>query len=243
MKSKKTITDFEAHINDKIKPALKEVQGDIEVKRHEINALLSQATASTLAQAYAESKHEYSVPPLGRYEDGKWLRNLSVFFFNIFGRYLGFLFNYVLFVLPLVSVSLIFINESVASIVIESLSRGGVVPSAAELIYVKTIISVPLIWIAWYGHRNLSQRNGLTEEYNHKLRVVQMYLMFITNDSSYRLKDKVGLENALLEVIKRNPSEVYGHDETMLDKIIEIFRAKQENIEDAAKKVGNVSSI
>jgi len=224
LKSKKEITDFETHISGEIKPLLVEVQDDIMVKRKEINALLSNATGSTLAEAYAGSKHEYSIPVSRGYEEKKWFKNTDTWLFNNIVKYLGTIFNYTLFILPLVSVSLIFTNEKIAQIIMASLVKAGRVPNVMELIYVKSIISIPLIWIAWYGQRNISQRKRLSEEYNHKLRVVQMYLMFITNESSYQLKDKKKLENTLLDAIARNPSEIYGRDETMLDKIAEIFR-------------------
>jgi len=234
LKSKQEISDFEAHLNEKIKPALEEMQGDITLKRKEINALLSNATATTLANAYAESKFEYSIPAIKDYKSGKIILNIGTWVFNIIGRYIGYLFNHALFIVPIIFVSLIFTNEHVAQIILNSINKEGGMPSIGNLIYIKTAISIPLIWIAWYGQRNLSQRKRLSEEYNHKLRVVQMYLMFITNEQSYKLDNKRKLERILLDAIKRNPSKVFGKDETMLDKIAEIVRISKGGAEDLA---------
>jgi hypothetical protein len=143
----------------------------------------------------------------------------------------------VLFILPLVAVSLIFMNEDAARIVLNSLAQENVAPSPLELIYVKTVISVPLIWVAWYGQRNISQRKRLYEEYNHKLRVVQMYLMFSTKEESYPLTNMAKLEETLIEVIGRNPSEVFGRDETILDKLADIVKASKGIVDDTARVV------
>jgi len=237
LKSKEEITNFETQLNEKTKPLLEEIKSDISLKQGEINALLSSATGSSLAEAYAESKHSYSIPARKPYTDKGW-RNIFLFLFNLC-RFSGFLLNHALFILPLASVALIFVNEHVANLILTSLTQKGVAPSATDLIYVKTVISAPLVWIAWYGQRNLSQRKRLAEEYNHKLRVVQMYLMFITNENSYKLNDKVELEKTLLSVIARNPSEVYGRDETILDKIADIFHAKKQEVDNVIKNVTN----
>ena len=235
----KFITDFEATLNNKTKPFLEEIERDIQTKRHELNSLLSHATANTLAQSYAESKYEYSIPAPRKGENKGIFKNLGNFIFNNFWRYIGFIFDHVIFILPLVFISLIFINEHVAEIVLKSLSKENEVPGARELIYVKTIISLPLLWIAWYGQRNISQRKRLAEEYNHKLRVTQMYLMFITNESAYTLKDKEALEKTLLEVIGRNPSKVYRSDETMLDKILDLFLRGRKEVDKIIESSGN----
>jgi len=243
LQSKKDILDFEEHLKDKVKPALKNVQRDIDTKRKEVNALLSNATVRTLAQGYSESKHEYSRPAEKEFRfDKKWwlpFHFVYIFLFNVVWRHLSFILGYALFILPLVAVSFIFLTEQTAQIILRSLVSTSLNPTALELIYVKTIISLPLIWISWYGQRNISQRKRLFEEYNHKLRVVQLYLMFTSKEesSSYQLDDRTQLEKILLDVIARNPSEVFGSDETILDKVADIVYAKQKGVDSALEKV------
>src|SRR5690606_24381137 len=103
-------------------------------------------------------------------------------------------------------------------------NRNGTTFTGLEFTIYKTAISVPLLWVAWFGQKNISQRRRLFEEYNHKLRVVQMYIMFTASSGSYPLKKVADLEDALLEVIKTNPAEHLGKGETMLDNMLEKFR-------------------
>jgi len=81
----------------------------------------------------------------------------------------------------------------------------------------------------------------LFEEYNHKLRVVQMYLMFATKKESYPLDARDELETTLIEVIKRNPSEVFGRDETILDKFAGIFGIGKSMVQEAVSEVSSVT--
>ena len=53
-------------------------------------------------------------------------------------------------------------------------------------IAVSTIAGVPLLWIAWYCQRSISQINRIREEYNHKLRIMKLYDGFSKQDSSTR---------------------------------------------------------
>lgn len=228
----KEIDSYRTKIDKEINPEVEnvrkyinDVQKDIDTKSADIDSLLSDATARTLAEGYTESKYEYSKEKSRKYVEGKYFLNIGVFFFNHILRHLSTVVNYAMFILPLVAVSLIFINEKTAEIILSSFTKNDLEPSPLELIYVKTIVSVPLIWIAWYGQRNISQRKRLFEEYNHKLRVVQMYLLFNTADKSYHLSDenKEELSVILLDAIKNNPAQYLGRGETMIDRIIDRF--------------------
>lgn len=45
------------------------------------------------------------------------------------------------------------------------------------------------------------------------------------------------LEDILLSIIERNPAEVFGKDETILDKILEIIKANKGPVSERADKV------
>ena len=235
---------------EKTRKYLGELKTDIDTKREDVNSLLSDATTRTLLNAYTESKSEYSKFKRKEYTKGDWFGNVSVFFYNNLGRHMGSVMNYAMFILPLVVVSLIFINEKTAEIVLKSLTADGIQPSAAELIYVKTIISIPLIWIAWYGQRNISQRKRLFEEYNHKLRVVEMYLLFNTGDKSYQLDNanRSKLAQILLEAIEHNPAQHLGRGETIIDRVSERFHVEgyykkmKKEVIDSVKEVKDVAT-
>ncbi len=148
--------------------------------------------------------------------------------------------NYGLFIIPLITIGIIFVEPNfVKKFITESI--GGASLVGTQYILYKISVSIPLLWISWYGQRNISHRNRLFEEYNHKLRVVQMYLLFISKEKSYDLADITRLEKILLDVIERNPAEVYGKDETMLDKIIEFIKAKKGIVDEVSKKVPNIN--
>ncbi|MBY0539030.1 hypothetical protein K2P56_01160 [Patescibacteria group bacterium] len=221
------IEKYRSQLDSEIKP-------EIQTTRNELTGLLSSTTLATLANAYEQAKTEYSRVPLRKYE-GKILSHIFTFFYNTVWRNLDFFFSYAFFVAPLLAICFIFLYEDTAKVVLDTLTTANSVPTALELIYIKTIISLPLIWIAWYGQRNISQRKRMFEEYNHKLRVVQMYTMFTSDDTSYRFSDNqnsLKLETLLIDTIGNNASKVFGMDETILDKIKEIIRANKGGAEE-----------
>lgn len=231
---KKVDTEVTPEI-EKAREYLKEIKIDIDTKLEDVSALLSDATVKSLAEGYMESKSEYSKQ---KYKvstpDMSSKEKFSIFLFNKFGRHITTLLNYSMFILPLIAVLLVFVEENTLEKIVENLNQNGIFPSSLELIYIKTIISLPLIWIALYGQRNISQRKRLFEEYNHKLRVVQMYLLFNTSDKAYQLtqsnKDKLAM--ILLDAIAYNPAKHLGKGETIIDRVIERFQ-----VEGVAKKI------
>lgn len=71
-----------------------------------------------------------------------------------------------------------------------------------------------------------------------------MYMLFTSQKNSYPLsKPTFGrLEKELMETIARNPSEVYGKDETLIDKLTDMFSARSvkeatDRTVDKAKKI------
>jgi hypothetical protein len=214
--------DFEENISPDIKKRQQEIEDiseDIKVKQNEIGALLSGATANTLTEAYSDSKYEYSSRKI-RTSANKWYGKLSQLSFNTIGRHGATILNYLLFILPLVGILFIFSSPNAAKIIANNFEANNMHASPLEILYSKTIVSLPLLWIAWFGQRNISQRKRLFEEYNHKLRVVQMYILFTTNQT-YRLNDerRKELDDVLLIAIGNNPSEYLGKGETYMDRV------------------------
>jgi hypothetical protein len=233
-----TIDSFHKDLEKKVKPELddkkkylEELTIDIKKKQEEVNSLLSDATSKTLAEGYLQSMQEYSHKKdlafrklqLNRNLLSNILFNVYVPLFNHLFRHAKTLTNYLIFILPLVVICLIFIESDLFSNFLQ-INRRNTTFTGFEFTLYKTMVSLPLLWVSWFGQRNISQRKRLFEEYNHKLRVVQMYLMFITSGSSYPLDKKSDLEDALLQVIKSNPAEHLGKGETMLDNLLEKFR-------------------
>lgn len=213
--------DFEENVNPDIKKRQQEIEDiskDIQVKQSEVNSLLTGATANSLTEAYSESKYEYSSKK-PRTDAIKWHGKISNFFYNTLGRHGVATLNYLLFILPLLGILFIFSNPNAAKEIANNFEASGMHASPIEILYSKTIVSLPLLWVAWFGQRNISQRKRLFEEYNHKLRVVQMYILFNTNQT-YKLNGATPkeLDNILLNAIGNNPAEHLGKGETYIDK-------------------------
>ena len=236
------IRGFKKSLDDEIKPGidrkqkyLDDMQIDIDTKRKDIKSLLSSATLGALTQGYQESKEEYSEKK--EKEFIKWTglkgtlvyfwRNINIFFYNVFFRHFVTLLNYFVFIFPLLAILVLFVQPKWA--VFENFNEmlknlNG--SNFQNYIFFRLALSLPLVWISWFGQRNISQRKRLHEEYNHKLRVVQMYRMFNDNSKSYNLDNKIKLERILLDVIGKNPGIYLGKGETIIDQILEKFRIK-----------------
>lgn len=233
VKAEKHQKNFEETVNPAVASKLKELDDitiDIATKQNELGALLSDATAKTLADGYSESKHEYSSRK-ARECSGKWYSVVSTFTYNNIGRHGSSILNYILFIAPLAGVSLIFASPQVTQIIMHNLSSNSINTSNLEVLYAKSIISLPLLWIAWFGQRNISHRKRLFEEYNHKLRVVQMYILFNEGSKTYKLAaDNVKrLESVLIEAIGNNPAEHLGRGETYLDQVRNAISKKKDS--------------
>lgn len=229
--------EFHEKVQNEVSPFLeekqkyiKEITDDIQVKRGEIDSLLSETTVKALNQGYREAMQIYGDPVYGRSQAGWWngakhgLKNAA----RSIKHFIKFLGSYVLFIGPLLVIGWLFVSNGWQNI-LDVAKDGTVKFSGTEYIFYKLTIALPLLWVSWYGQKNIAHRKRLFEEYNHKLRVVQMYMLFITQDNTYTLstESRAKLEDTLLATIERNPSEVYGKDDTLLDKLIDFFRSKQ----------------
>ncbi len=93
-------------------------------------------------------------------------------------------------------------------------------------IITRTIVGMPLIWIAWYCQRTISQTNRIKEEYHHKQRVMSVFNGFskqideLTKDNPEENKaKKLELISVIINAIKQNPSEKIDPSETFLDSV------------------------
>lgn len=201
---------------------------EIEQAKKDANSLLNAATGGSLVEWYEQSKNEYKltgktlewIKKDGENDNIIWIIWRNIIKVTIY--YFGQLFDYLLFILPLAWSVVIFVNP-------ELLKHIGIENADTSKISFlsRFLISIPLWWISLFGQRSLSQRKRIAEEYNHKVQVLKTYLNFTTNQSEYPI-DKVtkqALDKEVLEVIKRRPWDIYGKDESMFDKIIELIRS------------------
>lgn len=243
------IKTFKGTLEKDIEPFIKETKDDIDAKRRDVAALLDGATGGSLVEGFLKSKKEYKQEPDYKKLNGSLAENISAIFSNITAfifSILLILIDYVLFIFPLLLSVFIFIQpDLVASIVGIKAQEATVSDFLGSLnFYGRLIISLPLWWISWFGQRSISHKRRLAEEYNHKAQVTKMYLNFVSKETenSYPLETdaKNNLHDELIKVIARHPGQVYGKDETMLDKIIQLVSAahggKMKSSEDETKE-------
>ena len=92
--------------------------------------------------------------------------------------------------------------------------------------YKDLVITIPMIWLAWFFQRKINTRDKLFELYNHKQKVMETYVAFKNSAYDFKASDK--MEEVLLEAIKKDPSECVGKDNTtiieaVLDKLRGLF--------------------
>ena len=91
-------------------------------------------------------------------------------------------------------------------------------------IVTRTITGIPLVWIAWYCQKSISQTNRIKEEYHHKQRVMAVFDGFskqideLTKDNLEQNKEKkLELISVIINAIKKNPAEKIDTSGTLLD--------------------------
>lgn len=236
-KNIENIETFQEVLEKDIKPFIKGTKDDIAAKLKDASALLSKATGGSLVQGFLKSKNEYERRPNYKSFTNNLGEDVFLVFVNLFmflWSVILLLLDYVLFIFPLLLSVFIFIQPDMVASMINKTS--GTEHALSMLLsglnfYARLIISLPLWWISWFGQRSISHKRRLAEEYNHKAQVATMYLKFASTDTenSYPLdiETKKELNKVLINAIARHPGEVYGKDETILDKIIKIIEEKR----------------
>jgi hypothetical protein len=234
-----------------IKKEIDWISSDIRTKQNEVNNLLNKATGSSLVEWYIQSKNYYNHKVVYRKYGKKKSINLSSFLQNSYLRISSlftYLLDYFLFVVPLFAIVVIFVWPEKIELLtgIVGIKDGIKTYSIRNRI----ILSFPLWWISWFWQRNISHKRRLVEEYNHKEQVARMYLNFSTNkdnewNNTYRIdpEERKLLNKKLIEVIGRNPSQIYWKDQTIVDKIIEMLLAFKGKSWDDEEKSNNDSEI
>mgnify|MGYP000023044194 CR=1 FL=1 len=207
--------------NSSITDNIKKVD-DLEKKLSKLEAdaqdMMSDISTVELGKQYLEAKNRYCAPkPKMKFSRSKrfyvrypaniyyWL--LWIFkrvFHNGFFLYAGFIF------------SLLFLTFSYFIVVFGD----------NQDTYKDLVITIPMIWLAWFFQRKINTRDKLFELYNHKQKVMETYVAFKNSAYDFKASDK--MEEVLLEAIKKDPSECVGKDNTtiieaVLDKLRGLF--------------------
>lgn len=256
-----SIKTYHGILEEEIKPFITDTHKQIATDRKSIKALLASAIGPSLLDGFLESKREYKQTPKyyeiekedGWYILSKVLGNITAW---LWSRFVALL-NYAFFLVPLLLSVIVVLGVpdkfSDAEILGISFKFVSNFFSSSSEKGIGLFVVLPLWWIAWFGHRNLSQNKRMAEEYNHKAQVTRMYIKFTSDDESskYPLSDKhrEKLYNELIEVIARHPGKVFGRDETLLDKVLHIVAAwkgvnlDQEDEDSKKTKSDNASEV
>ncbi|OGG59539.1 hypothetical protein A3C89_01100 [Candidatus Kaiserbacteria bacterium RIFCSPHIGHO2_02_FULL_50_50] len=229
------IGSYHAYLERELKPFIADTRNAIQSDREAVSTLLGNTIGPVLYEGFLESKKEYAQTP--RYFDLSKVKSLQLYVgylvlnlcILLWSKFVSFL-NYAFFILPLLTSAAIFAvsPEKLSEFVTLGVNNKflsdalNTVPVSARI-----VISLPLWWIAWFGHKNLMYNKRMSEEYNHKAQVTRMYIKFTSDSESkkYPLHDthRVRLYDEVINVIARHPGKVFGKDETFLDKVLGIF--------------------
>ena len=92
----------------------------------------------------------------------------------------------------------------------ESISLGAV--------FIRFTLGLPLVWIAWYCQRSISQTKRIKEEYQHKERIMKVYPAFMKQLSEGGAEgEKPEFVKTIIKAIERNPAEVLNPSKTFID--------------------------
>lgn len=101
-------------------------------------------------------------------------------------------------------------------------------------IAIRTTVGLPLVWIAWYCQRSISQITRIKEEYHHKETLMSMYEGFskeignLADNEIEANQQKVNLVSVLLDAVRKNPAEALDPSGTLLDEGLPNKTKKQE---------------
>ncbi|WOV91849.1 MAG: hypothetical protein R1F54_04220 [Candidatus Zeuxoniibacter abyssi] len=87
-------------------------------------------------------------------------------------------------------------------------------------ILTRIAVGFPLIWVAWYCQRTLSERQKIKEEYKHKQKMMLLYEGFMKQIQALGEDDKAlqkKMVGIMLDAIKKNPAEFIGTPDTIID--------------------------
>ncbi len=91
-------------------------------------------------------------------------------------------------------------------------------------------IFIPFLWLSVFGQKTISIRRRLYEEYNHKEKVVKLFLGLKKELSKEKIEE---LENIVLTTVKKNPAKILEKGETVIDKALD--KVKELRLESLTK--------
>ena len=201
--SKEEADKFSEEMDEQREKYKKEI-AEVESLRKMVLTLLPGAAAAGLAGSYIDAQKDRDVR---RYWIGftvSLLSLIALYGYNLFIEPILALLDYELFTKP------------------TSSTWGD--------LFIRFTTGLPLVWIAWYCQKSISQTKRIKEEYQHKERIMRVYPAFIKQlqekeKEMEQLSDKEQTKTirdfitTTIKAIAKNPAEVLNPSETLLDSI------------------------
>ncbi len=153
-----------------------QLRNDLEA---EIRSLLPEAGAAGLSSAYFEAKTRYGAVPYKKLTDNNTADETTWAIPNSVWRFIGTNIKgvvfYTLFILPLIVIIYLMVNNSIGGLNDLIKDDGTLNPNA---LLRRFFISSPFAMLSWFGWGSIRLNRRLYEEYNHKQRVMQLYHSF-----------------------------------------------------------------
>lgn len=198
------IKDKNSSITDQV-IQVQELEKKLNKLEADAQEMLNDISTIQLGKQYLEAKNRYSsyMPKkkfsrsknlLFRFLSNTWFYLLWIFkrIFQLnFFLYMGFIFSLLLLILAYYFIIL-----------------------TKEISYKDLVLTLPMIWSAWFFQRKINTREKLFEIYNHKQKVMETYVAFKNSVYTFNAEDK--METVLLEAIKKDPSDCIGKDNTTI---------------------------
>ena len=191
--------DIEKLISDG-RANLEKNKSDYNLLKNKVESLLPQAAAAGLAYDYNQAKQDYGLRlKVEEDKDGNKIQKIDWYQTAIHS-----IFPYLIFIGPLCGLMvLVFIAVN------NNFSLDDFVK--------RFFIFIPFLWLSVFGQKTISIRRRLYEEYNHKEKVVKLFLGLKKELSKEKIEE---LESIVLATVKKNPAKILEKGETVIDKAL-----------------------
>ena len=177
----------------------------------EIRSLLPEAGSAGLSSAYFQAKARYGPIPYDKKAHGSWPgADLWHSFKNIFR---GGLMNYIAFIAPLLFLTCLYLFFYYPDFYYLILDHSIFIENSTKdeitflTILLRFLVSTPLVAISLFGWSSIRLQRRLYEEYNHKQRVMQLYVSFIDEiEKSGTKEQKRELLTIMLKTVADKPT-------------------------------------
>lgn len=230
---------------------------ELEVLKKEANNIVERAKLDlkkivwvNILSWYKESKADYwNYFDMDLYRTWNIFRTIFMHFVSLCSNLFQNTIYYSLFILPLLTLVLIFVPILINPNHLEQLNnltwntinldiywlweliKNNAVNLEELTLNDKIIFCIPFLWMSWFGQRTIFQRKRLYEEYNHKMQVTNMYLNFTAYWNDYKIDKNtmVELNELFIDTVGKNPMNIYWNSETFLDKLVELYSKRKGN--------------